>query len=675
MHSNEPRFSVLDLVDLPVFERQVLLVLSRRGPASIETLAQQLDCELKEIEKALKALKKKGRVLLAIDGKWDVALGHVRRHTTLPITLWPALLATDRVYSEQEIATLRTAIPMLQFARAKLSEFVDHGPGHGLRVKSFATQLSYVLDLTDAERHLLRAGALFHDIGNVVDRGRHNIISQETVEKLTADGKLPFSPKGAELVGLLCRWHRRELNPTRMDTLRGESIRTGHLASVLRVADAMDIDHRRSDYRGMFRQILEFFFPDSLHYWTSLEQVRGVRIHCNPEITLQVFTQGRPTDNMQINMLRGDLASTLLDWKVMEIDIEAPDRIRTSPATRHTESTVESRALVVFPFEAHSLVMAALSRKHLTTAGYSVEPLCYPDTADGPVWLWKETLLEINPEGFDRLIVIGDRHDKAITPQMLDTVRLWQERGVTVSVLNRHEANWSRLPRLLDLGAEVILGGDWAYFWGDAASEPDLVWGRIGALCTRDPTQSTVGVSAEEQAVTEGLLKIVFETVAEPPPNDTGGWIAVAEPILNRIANDDRAYFASQAHGFAENCAKADFPCRVEGQVVIFDQPPGEIPQAYYWIMEATIEAHGRVPERGIRFNVPYAIAAWPDGDAVELLAISHWREEEAIPIRLLYPSELGPPPQGNESTICVRMSAKQTAAVIPALIAACNGA
>jgi hypothetical protein len=673
MPSDKSRFSVLDLVDLTAFERQLWLVLSRRGPTAAETLAHQLNCDLSTVDKTLATLCKKGRIKQAADGQWDVALGQIGRHTTLPVKLWPALLATDRVYSEQEIATLRTAIPMLQFARAKLSEFTDHGPSHGLRVKSFATQLSYVLDLTDAERHLLRAGALFHDIGNVVDRERHNIVSQEAVEKLTADEKLPFSPKGAELVGLLCRWHRRQYDPTRLDTLRGEPIRTGLLASILRVADAMDIDHRRSDYDGVFRQVLEFFFSDSLHHWTSLEQVRGVRIHCNPAVTLQVFTRGRATDNLQINMLRGDLASTPLDWKIMEIDVEASARLASSNAIPRTEVTASRRALIVFPFEAHSLVMAALSRKHLAATSCIVESLCYPDTVDGPPWLWNEALREISPQGFDRLLIIGDRPDAAVTPHMLDTLRNWKEKGATVCILNRHEANWSRLPRLLALDAEVILGGDWAYFWGDTVSEQDLVWGRIGALCTRDPTQSTVGVTAEEQAVTQGLLNVVYKTVSEPPPDDTSAWLAVAEPILDRIAFDDRAYFASQSCGFAETCEKAAFPGQVEGRVVIFDQMPGEIPQAYYWIMEAAIEDHGRVPERGIRFNVPYAIATWSDGDAVELLAINHWREEAAIPVRLLYPTDLGPPPQGNESTIRVRMSAKQAAALIPALTDACN--
>jgi hypothetical protein len=90
-------------------------------------------------------------------------------------------------------------------------------------------------------------------------------------------------------------------------------------------------------------------------------------------------------------------------------------------------------------------------------------------------------------------------------------------------------------------------------------------------------------------------------------------------------------------------------------------------------MMEAAIEACGRLPERGLYFNVPYAIASWPSQGAVELLAVSHWREEEAIPVRLLYPSELGPRPGGNESMIRIRLSEEEAAAVIPALTVACN--
>jgi hypothetical protein len=149
--------------------------------------------------------------------------------------------------------------------------------------------------------------------------------------------------------------------------------------------------------------------------------------------------------------------------------------------------------------------------------------------------------------------------------------------------------------------------------------------------------------------------------------------MTLTEPILSRIEDDDRAFFTSEASGFSEVWAKAITPGQVEGHLVSFDQAPGKLPHATYWTLEAAIEDLGRIPERGIRFNVPYAIASWPDSDGVELLAINHWREEEAIPIRLLYPMDLGPPPQGNESTLRVHMTPEQAAAVIPALTAACN--
>jgi hypothetical protein len=70
---------------------------------------------------------------------------------------------------------------------------------------------------------------------------------------------------------------------------------------------------------------------------------------------------------------------------------------------------------------------------------------------------------------------------------------------------------------------------------------------------------------------------------------------------------------------------------------------------------------------------VPYAIATWPDDDMVEVLAINHWREEEAIPIRLLYPTDLGPQPDGNESAIRARLPAAQAKQILEALVEACN--
>lgn len=671
MPTKTANFSVLDLLDLAPLERSIFLQVARDGPLDTEALARATGQATDQVSGTLASLVQKHRIRLLTDGRVDAILGRIGSRTTLPAQMWPALLAPERLYSEQEIATLKTAIPMLQFARAKLSEFADHGPSHVLRVKAFATQMAYVMGLTAPERHLLRAAALFHDIGNVVDRDRHHIISQETVEKLAAENELPFTSQEAKLIGLLCRWHRREYDPGQVDLLRDQPIRTGLAASILRVCDAMDIDHRRSDYGPEFRKVLAFFFAEELPYWTSLEEILGVRIRCTPAVSIQVLTRGKLADNMQINMLRGDLATTPLDWTVQEIAVQDSPGSSSEPGAK----TAERKALVAFPFDAHSLVMAALSRKHLNAVGCRVDLLCYPDTADGPGWLWRQALADMDARGIDHLVVIGDRPDASLSPVLLNVIGRWQAAGTQTSILNRHEANWSRVPQLLERGVEVTLGSDWAYFWGDATSPADLYWGRIAALCARDPTQASTRVTAQDQAVLQGLLKVAYDAMALAPANSTEGWLACAEPILDRIAANDVEYFANQASRFAETYAGATAPGRLEGRVVVFDRAPGTVPQSFYWILETAIEHYGRAPGPGTQFEAPYAIATWPEGNNVELLAISHWREEKAIPIRLMYPDDADPKPHGNESIVHVRLAADRARAVIERLIAACNRA
>jgi hypothetical protein len=696
-------FRLADLLDAPDLEARILAQLARRPDADPQALANALETDEAEVRAVLTSLAERGHIRFLADGRVRLALGWSRRRA-LPADVWRALLPADRLYSTQDIVTLRTVIPILQFARAKMGEFADHGPAHALRVKSFATQLAFLLGLTKAEQQLLRAAALFHDVGNILDRQRHHIISQETVERLTAVGELPFSPEEAALVGLLCRWHRareKDFDPERIDTLRNELVRTGVLGSVLRVADAMDIDYRRSDYTESFARVLKFFFPEELPYWTSLEEILGVRVLCTPvvdrepsgapvddagkaradnpgQVSLQVFVRHAADENMQITMLRQDVLSTPLGWSVDTIALDVPARESQAGSAGHqprlSVAGAAGTALIAFPFDPHSLVMAALSRTHLRAAGYAVSVLCYPDAADGALWLWDEALADLDPANYTHLVVIGDRIDPHERANGLDVIKRWRAAGVKLSLLNRHEASWSRLPRVLRSGVEVTLGDDWAYFWGTPSSAAALAWARIASLCTRDPTQSIVGIPSSEQTMTQGLLAAVYE-VAGGSPTDSADWAALAEPIMERIAADDRAWFAERAPAFVATYAPPVSPSRIEGRVLIFEQSPCALSQAAYWPLEAAIERHGRAPVRGIQFAVPYAIAFWPIDSGIVLLAISHWREEHATPIRLLYPIELGPSPQGNESTIRVRLAADQAFAVVDALVAACNQA
>src|SRR5262245_51368493 len=175
--------SAMNVLGLPPLHRKIVLALLRQGATDPATLAHLLAVEQATVQTAIDTLLLEQQVRMTSNGAVELVLGRTRRRT-LPARLWPALQAVSRLYSEQDIVSLRTALPILQFTRAKLSEFTDHGPGHVLRVKLFATQLGSVFALTAREQQLLRAASLFHDIGNMIERERHHIISQEMVEKL-----------------------------------------------------------------------------------------------------------------------------------------------------------------------------------------------------------------------------------------------------------------------------------------------------------------------------------------------------------------------------------------------------------------------------------------------------------------------------------------------------------
>lgn len=669
---NNQKFDLAGLLDLPHNERKVYLHLFREGSCDAVSIAGMLGLDIQAVQEALAVLKQKGRVRQNHD-EYEIVPTDIPPRK-VPDYLWSAFLTPDRLYSEQEIAALRTAVPMLQFARARLSEFTDHGPGHAFRVKSLAQQLGFILDLTTEEHQLLRAGALFHDVGNVVERGWHNIISQETVLKLAEQGELPFNQKEAEVVGLLCRWHRKEYEPERVDVLRGETIRTGLLASTLRVADSMDIDFRRSDQGEKFRKVLAFFFPDELKHWNSADEIYGVRFLCNPGINIQVFTKGHVADNLQIEMLRGDAASTPLKLGIVENPIEVSSITSKSSASQVIRNKpAERNVLLVFPFEPHSLIMAGLSFRHLDVAGYHVETFCCEDTPDAPGRLWEQVITAFEESRFDRIIVTGDRPTDSLNPQIIQVVNTLRSRNIGISIMNRHETNWHRVPELLKLGAEVVLGGDWAYFWGDPLDASVFKWGRVACLCTRDPTQATVDITREENNASKGFLFEVFSAIDRAEKESEIVWGDLANPLLERIVANDLEYFCWKADEFSQTFAKSLEPDRVEGKVGIFEQTGGESPSVNYWMMESTIEKFGRVLTRNVQFNLPYMLSTWIHDQHIDLLAINHWRDDTAIPIRLLYPGDMAPAPMGNETTVCVRLSPSISDKVIRAFVNACN--
>lgn len=140
---------------------------------------------------------------------------------------------------------------------------VDHGVKHVKRVEQIAFILALAHNLEETEMFFLRAASLLHDIGNAVNRDNHHEESQKLVEELTEKGRLPLSTEEAAIVGLLCRWHRKEYDHNYDVVLStGETIRVGMLASFLRISDAMDMDFRRSPGDDVFIEQIIIFTPN-----------------------------------------------------------------------------------------------------------------------------------------------------------------------------------------------------------------------------------------------------------------------------------------------------------------------------------------------------------------------------------------------------------------------------
>jgi len=106
-------------------------------------------------------------------------------------------------------------------------------------------QLAPLHGLSGDERFLLRAAALLHDIGWSQPGRAHN---KRGAELVRADTSLPLDRNERELIALLVRYHRKappSLQQRRFAELdQGDRERVQKLASLLRIADALDRSHQ-----------------------------------------------------------------------------------------------------------------------------------------------------------------------------------------------------------------------------------------------------------------------------------------------------------------------------------------------------------------------------------------------------------------------------------------------
>jgi len=95
-------------------------------------------------------------------------------------------------------------------------------------------------DLGDAERELLWAACMLHDIGVAIDYDDHHRHSHYLIESAGLPG---FDPRELELIALIARWHRKgDPDPSALADLKrkGDSDRLNVLCGVIRLAEQLE---------------------------------------------------------------------------------------------------------------------------------------------------------------------------------------------------------------------------------------------------------------------------------------------------------------------------------------------------------------------------------------------------------------------------------------------------
>ncbi len=119
---------------------------------------------------------------------------------------------------------------------------------HGEHVRLLALNLFDLLadklGAEDAERGLLEAAALLHDVGQLVSyRGHH----RHSYQLIIHGDRLPFSPRDRQMVALIARYHRRRGPRKRHETFgnlpKSDQAVVRRLSGMLRIAEGLDRGH------------------------------------------------------------------------------------------------------------------------------------------------------------------------------------------------------------------------------------------------------------------------------------------------------------------------------------------------------------------------------------------------------------------------------------------------
>lgn len=205
-------------------------------------------------------------------------------------------------------------------------DLIDHGVGHVDEVLKKIDDLTQtnawpraVCDVPSyREIYLLRLTALFHDLGNIIGRGSHEIRSCNIIESIKRD--LLLDDDVVRLVKFLISHHRKrggmqDLCNCPPDYLFQEPVRLDLLVALFRLADACDMGSRSAHSgvgerapRMVFETIRGHLNSRSLQHWHTHMAVLGTSVDPG---TGHIVVQRRDRKNIRllVDELRKEIES------------------------------------------------------------------------------------------------------------------------------------------------------------------------------------------------------------------------------------------------------------------------------------------------------------------------------------------------------------------------------
>lgn len=520
-----------------------------------------------------------------------------------------------------EICVYKMSLPYMQEAKSKAlsAQMNDHGPLHAQRVRMYAKMLCSIYPVSEIEESLLLAAALLHDIGMAKnDRARHHIISKNIVIQCTKDGELPFSKEESQVVGLLCMWHRKKYNPNFIH--KATRVRVGFLASLLRLADGMDIDYRRSiNFHEDREEIITKLNKDQLPHHRSVSSIAAIRI-CLTKIDTkaEIFFQEFEHAGLQIARFVDELVGINFSWPIQISPIH-----QSLPALHCVDP--QFRAVVFAYCNAHGIVSAAISKKQLESQGFSVDIVCNSDLTSSPDKFWEKTFPEFDLSLYKMVsfldLHISEKHTDTAILKIRETPGCSWTYASPLTISNRE------IMKLTREGVSIFLCDERALFVGSCVDKQMMFWMKVAALCNFDNPLIVSGATKDHDRTARGLRHVM--RVAQGDKSITHNDIAF------QIESNNSKFFIDMFDDYRRELRATPLEYKRIGRVLLMKTTEIYGRHIYDYIYQA-IEGEGVRRYDDNEFEAPFAIyPQFKQNGLVRVLFLSNFiKDENAFPIK-----------------------------------------